>query len=298
MTRLFFGSLPFPGEITRTNSLSGNEDTTRRGVLRTVDCDHYRAVPISDGSHILFTEPGTGLLCLGSDAPLGGPTKLTRKVCMVPPPGLDTNGSNDLLCYRAGSDLSWGVRVVSARADGSVILYNIPVDCFEKIRYLRSAPDLWDELAGVLGQSDLMMDVYMTAEKELTQHDSTDPCSQCQRKVSNADNESRAFRSLLVDGQKIYHADSRVEDIQVDCSNGGITIWLFQSGGKAVKLSIYTPRHFMPTHKVADLRGQISTYIKSSQTTPSPKGKSKAEYFDEDLKLKEEEKHVKFVVYD
>lgn len=33
--------------------------------------DHFQAVPLSDGYHILFMDPETGRLCLGSDAPLG-----------------------------------------------------------------------------------------------------------------------------------------------------------------------------------------------------------------------------------
>ena len=47
--------------------------------------DHYRAVPLSDGHHILFTDPSTGLLCLGCDAPFARPIKLTRKIVLEPP---------------------------------------------------------------------------------------------------------------------------------------------------------------------------------------------------------------------
>ncbi|RPA95838.1 hypothetical protein L873DRAFT_1792063 [Choiromyces venosus 120613-1] len=80
--------------------------------------DHFQAVPLSDGYHILFIDPESGGLCLGSDAPLGyvsttlyfspggdyrrgpdvwgthadrgwpnnsGPTKLLRKIWLIPP---------------------------------------------------------------------------------------------------------------------------------------------------------------------------------------------------------------------
>ena len=47
--------------------------------------DHYRAVPLSDGHHILFTDPPTGLLCLGCDAPFERPMKLIRKIVLEPP---------------------------------------------------------------------------------------------------------------------------------------------------------------------------------------------------------------------
>ncbi|KAL9080109.1 MAG: hypothetical protein Q9157_001069 [Trypethelium eluteriae] len=51
----------------------------------TPDFDHYRAISLSDGYHILFTDPPTGLLCLGCDAPFERPMKLTRKMILEPP---------------------------------------------------------------------------------------------------------------------------------------------------------------------------------------------------------------------
>ncbi|SLM33982.1 F-box domain [Lasallia pustulata] len=57
------------------------------GARGAVESDHFQARPLSDGYHVLFTDPGTGLLCLGSDAPLGGPTKLLRKVVFLGPQG-------------------------------------------------------------------------------------------------------------------------------------------------------------------------------------------------------------------
>lgn len=64
-------------------------------------------------SHILFTDPSTGLLCLGSDAPVGGPTKLIRKVWFQGP-----HSQGDAVAYASGSDLSLGVRVVAAFGAG------------------------------------------------------------------------------------------------------------------------------------------------------------------------------------
>ena len=158
MTRLFFGNLPFPSAINNDalpvtpptggtpelpSSTLPTHPSERQGILRTVDCDHYRAIPLSDGAHMLFTDPVSGLLCLGSDAPLGGPTKLMRKATMVPP----SAGTNDrVTCYAAGHELRWGVRVVAAYSNGTVVLYNLPVEFFERIRYMRSSPDIWDEL--------------------------------------------------------------------------------------------------------------------------------------------------------
>jgi len=67
--------------------------------------NHFRAVPVSDGYHILFTDPASGSLCLGNDAPIGGPTKLLRKIWFEGPSDMTP------LVYTSGSDLSWGVRV-------------------------------------------------------------------------------------------------------------------------------------------------------------------------------------------
>ena len=98
-------------------------DTRRISFPAKMACsDHYRAVPLSDGYHILFTDPGTGLLCLGSDAPVGGPTKLLRKIWFQGPEGMGSP-----VCYAGGSDLRLGVRVVAAfgfwrRAESVAIL--------------------------------------------------------------------------------------------------------------------------------------------------------------------------------
>ncbi|KAF2876547.1 hypothetical protein BDV95DRAFT_229170 [Massariosphaeria phaeospora] len=85
-------------------------------------CDHYHAIPLSDGHHVLFIDPPTGSLSLGCDAPLGGPTKLLRKVMFIPP----ENGQVPRL-YKAASDLTWGARIVVVFGD-SIVLYSIPPD--------------------------------------------------------------------------------------------------------------------------------------------------------------------------
>lgn len=276
MTRLFFGSLPFPSALTRRGSATCLQEGEHRGVLRTVDCDHYRAVPISDGAHMLFTDPATGLLCLGSDAPLGGPTKLMRKVCMIPPESEAPEGASTLTCYQAGHDLRWGVRVVAAYDDGRIILYNIPADCFERIKHIRSSPDVWDELAGVLGQSDLLMDVYMASQEDL-----------------NADEDPKAFRSVQIEGLEIHKTESEVEDIQVECAGGGVKVWLFLASSRAIRLSIYAPRHFRPADRYVGADGLV--HPGRSRRTQDLKGKARASYPEDDETTS---RHVKFVVFE
>ncbi|OWP04962.1 hypothetical protein B2J93_7263 [Marssonina coronariae] len=111
-------------------------DAGRSSVVGRMDCsDHYRAVPLSDGYHILFTDPASGSLCLGSDAPVGGPTKLLRKIWFHVPSESGTAHSATPISYTAGSDLSQGVRVVAAFENGpsgeqSVWLFSVPSDIF------------------------------------------------------------------------------------------------------------------------------------------------------------------------
>lgn len=102
----------------RTRGLSGRMDYS----------DHFRAIPLSDGYHILFTDPSTGLLCLGSDAPVGGPTKLLRKIWFHGP-----EGEGSPVAYAGGSDLTFGVRVVAAFGGGAVQriwFFSVPGDVF------------------------------------------------------------------------------------------------------------------------------------------------------------------------
>ncbi|OAG00431.1 uncharacterized protein CC84DRAFT_1155234 [Paraphaeosphaeria sporulosa] len=95
--------------------------------------DHYHAVPLSDGHHILFIDPKTEKLFLGCDAPLGGPMKLLRKVMFLPP----CVGSQAPRLYTAAFDMSLGARVVVV-FDDTLVLYSIPPDVYHWLNW-------WDE---------------------------------------------------------------------------------------------------------------------------------------------------------
>ncbi|TFB00230.1 hypothetical protein CCMA1212_007763 [Trichoderma ghanense] len=109
--------------------------------LVAASADHFRAVPLSDGYHILFTDPRTGSLCLGTDAPVGSLTRLLRKLWFRPPPQAQ---SPVPLLYTAGADTRHGVRVVATfaagrRGDGEsgqqiIVFYTVPPDIFHDIR--------------------------------------------------------------------------------------------------------------------------------------------------------------------
>jgi hypothetical protein len=78
-------------------------------------------------------------LFLGCDAPLGGLTKLLRKVLFVPPEGV---GNQIPRLYTAASDLTWGARVAVAFGD-QIVLYNVPPDIIALSR-LEQKAESWD----------------------------------------------------------------------------------------------------------------------------------------------------------
>lgn len=153
-----------------------------------VDADHYRAVPLSDG-HILFTDPESGHLYLGSDKP-GGPTKLQREFVFPPPNGQPAGRAPD--CYAAGHDMRWGVRIVVAYGP-TIMLYNLPPDDFERAR--PTTPGFQ------VAQSDLAMDVA----------------------VDDSRREPRQLEGVVIH----FVGEGVVQDIAVDTHGGGLKVWLF-----------------------------------------------------------------------
>ncbi|KAF1845818.1 DUF221-domain-containing protein [Cucurbitaria berberidis CBS 394.84] len=130
--RRFFSSRP---TVSSFWDSFGLESSSRRPTLPS--CDHYHAVPLSDGHHVLFIDPSTSKLTLGCDAPLGRPTKLLRKIVFIPPeekvvPRL----------YTAAADMSQGCRVLVAYGD-TIMLYSIPPDICNLSR-LEQKTESWD----------------------------------------------------------------------------------------------------------------------------------------------------------
>ena len=104
-----------------------SEPSTRDNAWRrSAWCDHYRAVPISDGWSVLFIDPAEGNLCLGSDAPLGARvTKLTRRFVFKGP----SESGKPVIpnVYAAGGELRWGVRVAVGYEE-AIWLFVVPPD--------------------------------------------------------------------------------------------------------------------------------------------------------------------------
>lgn len=130
------GARYFPGTSTSTARHEGvtydeglfdpsSWDNAFRG---SAGCDHYRAVPISDGWNVLFTDPVEGNLCLGTDAPLGsGATKLIRRFVFKGPSEIGEAVVPRV--YAAGGELQWGVRVVVGYGE-AIWLFVVPPDVF------------------------------------------------------------------------------------------------------------------------------------------------------------------------
>ncbi|KAK5050890.1 hypothetical protein LTR84_003449 [Exophiala bonariae] len=237
MTRLLFSNLPFSAAAVSAGEWSNPQTTTQRqnnlveGVLRTVDCDHHGAVPISDGVHLLFTDPVTNLLCLGADAPLGWPTKLLRKIVFIPP-HMDAKNKNGLVPWRytAGQELRWGVRVVLAFHDGTIVLYNVPRDLFERLQKSQNSSDAWIENQGVIGQSDLLMDSLM---------DSQGPIS-----IPSINGDGLSSKVVQITGAELVRVeDDTIDDLAVDTSFGGFSMWIFCRSGMARLYNIHDSKN-------------------------------------------------------
>jgi hypothetical protein len=204
----------------------------RLSLVRATHCHHYRAMPINDGLHIVFIEPVSGLLCIGSDAPIGGPTNLTRALICVPPFGNNlTDGWKEErvpTVFAVGSDLSWGLRIVAAYQD-RIVLYTVPVDVFNVLRRERERQG-----ENVMGDSDLARDWFLDNERN------------SQRRGSLAQNQNGDWEFLLrvsyrptammwplkIYGKEIGRLERAVE-FSIQTSHGGVRVWAFGASGEA-----------------------------------------------------------------
>lgn len=239
MTRLFFGNIPFTTGFGASGSQADPSRAQEYGTLRAIDYDHFRAIPLSDGIHMLFTDPDTDHLCLGSDAPLGGSTKLLRKVkCVFPSTmhgwylGRSRNTENveigartsrRPLAYAAGNDLRWGVRIAAAYSPGHIILFSIPPDLLQRMKDPAGFRDWFHRMDSDMFTDDFLPqeeDVFNTAVVEDAHDGSAGP------RISTTTCAAR------IDGVEVGRMDG-VVDVSVDCSDGGLKIWAFSETGEA-----------------------------------------------------------------
>lgn len=89
-------------------------------------CKFLRAVPLSDGKHILYTDPASGDLCIGTGlhSAFGHPKPVKKFV--LEGPGYPYEAKEKWShCYRAGTELAWGARIVAAFGD-QIWLFCVP----------------------------------------------------------------------------------------------------------------------------------------------------------------------------
>lgn len=222
----------------------------RPSMVRATHCHHYRAVPINDGMHIMFIEPRTGLLCIGSDAPIGGPTSLTRALLCVPPFMRDSTDNTKAglapTVFAAGSDLSWGLRVVAAYGD-RIVLYSVPLDVFNVVRKEHERQG-----DGVMGDSDLARDFFLDGERASKRRESFVP-------NQNGDWEfllSVSYRpTAMMWPFKIYGKDigtmDNVVELALQSSLGGVRVWAFGACGATKVFDVDT--FSSPDRRPADI---------------------------------------------
>ncbi|KAK1811427.1 hypothetical protein LTR12_014179 [Friedmanniomyces endolithicus] len=84
---------------------------------------HCRAVPLSDGHHMMFMDEETGRVCVGADQPVGSAEMLSRKSVLEPP----STSCSPCTMYAATSYLDSGARIAVAYGN-DIVLYSVPID--------------------------------------------------------------------------------------------------------------------------------------------------------------------------
>ncbi|KAG6007004.1 hypothetical protein E4U21_006524 [Claviceps maximensis] len=199
------------------------------GTVLARSADHYRAVPISDGYHVLFTDPRTGCLCLGTDAPVGSVTRLLRKVWFRPPPSAL---SVIPILYAAGSDTRHRVRVVATFAAAGPT--GNPQSNKQLIVFFTVPPDLFHDVSA-------RQEIYRSAATDTTSHERVR--RQSMSDVWRADDNYQAIDvfnghvqdspvfPLEIYGQPIAVWE-RLTEIALD-SSPEMIVWAFSSSGWA-----------------------------------------------------------------
>ncbi|KAL9597413.1 MAG: hypothetical protein Q9219_005166 [cf. Caloplaca sp. 3 TL-2023] len=77
-------------------------------------CRFLRAAPLSDGKHVLYTDPSTGDLCVGTGMhlPFGRPKPIRQFVLEGPQHSFEVE-AGWATCYKASTELQWGARIVA-----------------------------------------------------------------------------------------------------------------------------------------------------------------------------------------
>ncbi|KAK2612734.1 hypothetical protein QQS21_001185 [Conoideocrella luteorostrata] len=236
----------------------GNGRSSDDGTIRTVSAksvDHYRAVPLSDGYHILFTDPRTGCLCLGTDAPIGSVTRLLRKIWFRPPAGASSIMS---ILYAAGSDTKHGLRIVATFAAADPSALGDTNNSRQMIVFFTVPPDLFHDLSH--GNAMVQLNADMLSHEKMIRRQSTSEPWQIENRYREIDVFSEPFQDsqsypLEICGQLISTCDDLTE-IAVD-SSPQMVVWAFNSSGLAKTWAMDSGKAEMPTRTAVQQDGGL-----------------------------------------
>ncbi|KAI9780707.1 MAG: hypothetical protein M1835_004445 [Candelina submexicana] len=210
ISKRFFGGLGRGGEGFWSNLLCSSGAASEAGLVGANASDHHRAIPLSDGYHVVFTDPGSGCVCIGSDAPVGGPTKLIRRIMFLGPNAEE--GREGVVwpgCYAVGRELRWGVRVVVCFGD-AVWLFCVPGDVWQDAR--SEIPNLKEE-EEESGAGDWK--AFWKGDQE------------------DGEVGGVCLWPVRVRGQEIGRVVGGVVDLAVESGGAALRVWAFASGGRA-----------------------------------------------------------------
>ena len=103
---------------------------------------------------------------------------------------------------------------------------------------MHSTTDAWDEHAGVLAQSDLLMDDVLSSQ----------PHSNAYADVLSANEAAQTsdgspLRTVQIQGVEVADVGQDiVDDVAVDTSRGGLSAWIFCRSGLARQYNIFADR--------------------------------------------------------
>lgn len=169
--------------------------------------DHYHAIPLSDGYHVLYTDPVTGEVCLGLERPhaVASSSRFTKRVIFSTPHTAEYDRTGVPECYAAAVELSWGIRVAVGYTDGGLWLFSVPRDMFLASHNEKDCQLDW------LGHYD-------------TYESATD------NSENNGHSPALIAWPMQIPGVKIANIDG-LEDLCVDASNGSVAVWTFSIKG-------------------------------------------------------------------
>ena len=203
ITNSFWGTIGFESAM-----------PTMAGIVS--DHDHYRAVPINDGIHMLFVDPDSGLLILGTDTPANDARRLIRKIMLLPP----TEGAEPLI-YASTLKSTGGPKIVVGYGD-QIVLYSVPSDVFDLSRKGQSPCGL--------SEDDIQRATKWMSWWPKNDIPANHPCSSTAPYMDIP--RPRAVCPLSIRGVTVGRLHSLTE-MAINTSSGRISIWAFASNGDA-----------------------------------------------------------------